>query len=94
LDQGREGIKEGISAGAIAPPQISSPEVDYFRRAKEILGPTAGGMARKLLTAKDGSIPLARAAVEQASIKENPREYLGAIIRGREEPECRPDRSF
>ena len=36
-----------------------------------------------LLDAKGGSIPLARAAVEQASTKEDPREYLGAIIRGR-----------
>jgi hypothetical protein len=98
LDQGREGIKEGINADASAPPQSSPPattaEVDYYRRIKEICGQSAGGLAKRLLAAKDGSIPLARAAAEQASTKENPREYLGAIIRTREEPECRPDRSF
>lgn len=98
LDQGGEGIKEGISADASAPPQNSPPstaaEVDYYRRIKEIAGPSAGGLGKKLLDAKAGSVPLARAAVEQASTKQDPREYLGAIIRGREGAECRPDRSF
>lgn len=93
LDQGREGIKEGNSADASAPP-LSSPEVDYFRRAKEILGPSAGGLAKKLLTAKENSVPLARAAVEQASTKQDPREYLGAIIRNRDGPEIASGRSF
>lgn len=95
LDQGREGIKEGNNADATAPPQ-NSPEADYFRRVKEIVGQANGGsLAKKLLSAKNGNVALARAAAEQASTKQDPREYLGAIIRTREDnPACRPDRSF
>jgi hypothetical protein len=88
--KGREG--KGIDADATA--SRPDPEVDYFRRVKEICGASGGGLGKKLLDAKNGSVPLARAAVEQASTKHDPREYLGAIIRGKEGPECRPDRSF
>ena len=66
------------------PSVVSSPEADLFRRGKEVLGSSAGGMIRKVLAAKGGSIPLARAAMEQASTKGDPREYLGAIIAGKE----------
>lgn len=66
-------------------PPPSDPEVELFRRGKEILGANAGGMIRQLLSAKGGKAPLARAAIEQASTKENPREYIGAIIRGHAE---------
>lgn len=95
--KGSEGI--GKDSDAVAPrtaPEVltPNPEVDYFRRVKEIVGASGGGIAKKLLDAKGGSVPLARAAAEQASTKQDPREYLGAIIRTREEPQCRPDRSF
>lgn len=92
--EGKEGKEEDADASRSAPENPSTEEADYFRRIKQICGPTAGGLGKKLLLAKDGSIPLARAAAEQASTKQDPREYLGAIIRNREEPECRPDRSF
>ena len=92
--EGKEGKEEDADASRSAPENSSTEEADYFRRIKQICGPTAGGLGKKLLLAKDGSIPLARAAAEQASTKQDPREYLGAIIRTREEPECRPDRSF
>jgi hypothetical protein len=59
------------------------PEADYFRRVKEICGASAGGLAKRLLAAK-GTVPAARAAAEQASERENPREYIGAIIRSKE----------
>ena len=62
-------------------PPPSDPEVELFRRGKEVLGPAAGGMIAKLLKAKRRP-ELARAAIEMASVKENPREYIGAIIRG------------
>lgn len=91
--KGMEGNgREGKSAGADAPPPTA--EVDYFRRAKEVCGPTAGGLAKKLLAAKDGNIALARAAIEQASTKQEPREYLGAIIRNRDGPTAEQGRSF
>lgn len=61
------------------------PEAELFKRGKEVLGKTGGGMVKNLLKAKQNNIPLARAAIEQASTKSDPREYIGAIIRGREE---------
>lgn len=84
--------REGKVDAAVAA-HSSNPETDYFRRVKEICGPSSGGLAKKLLTAKGNSVPQARAAIEQASEKSDPREYLGAIIRTRE-AECQPDRSF
>ena len=65
---------------ATAPPD---PEVELFRRGREVLGKTAGGLISKLLAAKQKNIALARAAIEQASTKSDPREYIGAIIRGK-----------
>ncbi len=41
---------------------------------------------KNVLKAKGGEVALARAAIEQASTKQNPREYLGAIARGKIEP--------
>jgi hypothetical protein len=56
-------------------------EAELFRRGKELLGPSAGGFIKKLLSAKR-SVSQARAAVEAAFDKNDPREYLGAVIRG------------
>lgn len=58
------------------------PEVELFRRGREVLGKGAGGLVSKLLAAKQKNISLARAAIEQASTKSDPREYIGAVIRG------------
>ncbi len=58
------------------------PEVDLFRRGREVLGKQAGGLISKLLAAKQKSIPLARAALEQAATKSDPREYIGRIVNG------------
>lgn len=57
-------------------------ERDYFRRGKEILGASAGGLLVKLLQAKKKNVHIARAALEMASEKHNPREYVGAVIAG------------
>lgn len=57
-------------------------EADLYQRGKEVLGKTAGGVISNLLKAKSGSIPLARAAIEQAATKENAREYIGRVISG------------
>ena len=65
-------------------PQRTDPEVELFRRGREVLGNSAGGVISQLLKAK-GKPELARAAVEVAATKENPREYIGAIIRGKAE---------
>lgn len=65
-----------------AAPAAPDPEVELFRRGREVLGKDTGGLISKLLAAKQKNIALARAAIEQASTKENPREYIGRIIRG------------
>lgn len=70
------------NAAPAALPEIPNDEAEYFRRGKVVLGPNAGGMIKNLLEAKSKNIALARAALEQASQKGNPREYVGAIIRG------------
>lgn len=71
-------------AANAAPAEPSSPEADLFRRGKELLGSEAGGLIKRLVKAKGGSIPLARAALEMAATKHDKREYIGAIIRGPE----------
>lgn len=65
-----------------APSDVKAPDAELFDRGKKVLGKSAGGMIAGLLKAKGGSVPLARAAIEQASTKENPREYIGRIING------------
>ena len=57
-------------------------EKELFDRGKEILGRAAGGMIANLLRAKEGNVALARAAIEQASTKQSPREFVGGVIRG------------
>jgi hypothetical protein len=72
---------EANASGAIAPTDPSPAERDYFRRGREILGNQAGGQLAKLLKAKGGNVALARAAVESASQKQIPSEYVAAAIR-------------
>jgi hypothetical protein len=85
LDLGKEPDEpRSFKAKARAPP--SDPEVELFRRGREVLGDKAGGMISQLLKAKVKP-ELARAAIEQASTKDRPREYIGAIIRGNAEDE-------
>lgn len=66
---------------ADAAPQVD-PEKDLFRRGKEIAGNDAGGLIAKLLKSKKNNVALARAAIETAATKQNPREYIGAVIAG------------
>lgn len=94
LDQGREGEGKGNAIDADAP-HSRTQETDLFDRGKQILGKQAGGLIKNLLKAKDNSIPLARAAIEQAATKQDPREYIGAIIRNRDGPsDASAGRSF
>jgi hypothetical protein len=76
---------------ADAAPAVRSEEADLFRRGKEILGDNAGGLIKNLVKAKAGSIPMARAAIETASTKQDPREYVAACIKGAEATAQRPN---
>lgn len=73
---------EDTKKNAAASPTALNPEVELFRRGREVLGKQAGGMISQLLNAKQKNVALARAAIEQASTKSDPREYIGAVIRG------------
>jgi hypothetical protein len=66
-------------------PVVASPadlEKELFDRGKQVLGKSAGGQIAKLKKAKGGNTALARAAIEQASTKQNPGEYIAAVIKG------------
>jgi len=86
--KGKEGNSEPIGSGAEAPPDPSVPEREYFARGRDVLGSEAGGLIAKILKAKGGNVALARAVLEQASQKQNPREYAAAACRG--PPPTRP----
>ncbi len=62
--------------------QETSDEADLYRRGKLVLGQSSGGLIARLLKSKKGSVPLARAAIEQAATKQDAREYVGRIISG------------
>lgn len=64
------------------PPASPDEDAELYRRGKQVLGPKAGGQIAKLKASKGGSISLARAAIETASTKENPAEYIAAVTRG------------
>lgn len=69
---------EANASGAGAPLDPAIPNREYFMRGREVLGPKSGGLLGKLLKAKGGNVALARAAIEQASQKANPTEYIAA----------------
>lgn len=56
-------------------------ERELFRRGKEVLGVNAGGMITQLLKAKGYDVTAAMQAIEDASTKHSPREYVGAAIK-------------
>lgn len=65
-------------------------EADLFRRGKEVLGKQSGGLIAKLFRAKNKNIPMTLVAIETASTKENPREYIGRILNPLSEIPQRP----
>lgn len=80
---------------AVADPEALSPaDAQFYRRCKEVLGDKKGGMmGTRLLRAKKGVHAVARAAIEIASTKADPEEYVWAVIRGRSEEE-KADRNW
>lgn len=75
------------STNGTLPLTPAAPDVEYYNRVRAVLGQNAGGLGKQLLDAKGGSIPLARAAIEQASTKgKGAREYVGGIIRNAHPP--------
>jgi len=64
-----------------------SEEAQYFRRAREVIGSSAGAIAKKLLIAKGSIYSEARAVLEKAAAKGDPKTYvLGAINHSSKSP--------
>lgn len=78
--------KDAVAPNGALPIPVPSEETELFKRGKAVLGKSAGGLITQLLKAKEGKIPLARAAIETAATKHDPREYIGAIIKGKDPP--------
>lgn len=78
----KQPITDNLKKDAEPDGSHSNDEADLFRRGTQVLGKGSGGLVVKLLKSKNGAVPLARAAVEQASTKHNPREYIGRVIAG------------
>jgi len=75
--KGKEGKEDAEPSGS----HPKNDEADLFERGKKVLGKDAGGLIAKLLKSKK-EIPLARAAIEMAATKQNPREYIGRVLTG------------
>jgi hypothetical protein len=69
------------------PDKPKAPDAEVYRVGRELLGKGAGGVVTKLIAAKGGNLNLAHAALLQASAKDRPREYIGAIIREKISPD-------
>jgi len=62
---------------------LPNPEKELFRRGKEVLQDAkAGGFIAKLLAATGRDAVEALGIIEMAAESENPREYIGAAIKG------------
>jgi hypothetical protein len=73
-------VSEAVASGANAPSQTLCNERQYFSGGKRILGSNSGGLLAKLLKSKNNDCTAAWSVVETASLKENPAEYVGAIV--------------
>jgi hypothetical protein len=58
-------------------------ERELFRRGRQVCGKKAGGLIASLLKAKQHDVALARAVVETAATKHDPRKYVAAATRER-----------
>jgi uncharacterized protein YdaU (DUF1376 family) len=67
-------------------PDPSVAERELFQRGRQILGKSAGGVINDLLRCRGGNVALARAALEEASQKETPMEWVQGVIRRADKP--------
>lgn len=81
LDKRREEKIPEAKEASGAPPSAADLEKALFDRGKQILGKNAGGMITNLLKAKRYDYTAAMQAIEDASKKQDAREYVGAAIK-------------
>ena len=77
--------------GAGAPFDPEKPVFDY---GKEILGKNAGGQVRNLIRRHGGDLQATMATLQLAARKQDPREYVGAILAGDRQPETDWDAAY
>lgn len=77
---GRRNSSEPEGSGATAP-IIEDLEVRLFRRGKEVLGKSAGGVIQKLRKQCRGNLAETLKLIEQAAKKEAPMEWVQGILR-------------
>lgn len=73
---------EKIELSVVAGVPDGHSEAEVFRYGKDVLGPTAGGMIAKLKAQQDHDLLAVKDILRQAAEKENPREWLGAVLAG------------
>lgn len=83
------------SEGANAPSagQQEAPDARVYRRGREVLGNNAGGLVRRVIDHHRGNFALAVSSIEQSSTKSNPREWIGALLRGQVKGNQSPTRN-
>jgi hypothetical protein len=99
--KGKDSVPTGLTPDGVGqaekgsnpdPPVTDQQTADaqLFARGREVLGNVkgVGGLITELKKHFNGNIALARAAIETASTKDKPREYIGAIVRGKREHEA------
>lgn len=67
--------------------EAADPKIEFFRRGRQVLGPSSGGLLSKLLKSQGPeddpkTIAKARARIEDASTKAKPSEWIGRILSG------------
>jgi hypothetical protein len=82
-DTDTEKKKDAAPEGAQVVSILPAPDKVYFDQAAQYLGNNGRSLAAQLLKSKGNNIPAAHQALLAAVQKSNPREYIGAIIRGR-----------
>lgn len=71
----RDTLPNGNASASAAP----DPETELFDVGKRLLGKSAGGLIAKLVKAR--GVPGARAVIDEAADRQDPREWVGACLR-------------
>lgn len=88
IHQNRDRSRDRTEQNTRAPNGASvepDPDADLFRRGKQVLGQNSGGLIAELKRSQDGNIAKTRAIIETASTKENPRQYVGGVMKHKDE---------
>src|SRR5215472_1994644 len=82
----KEHTKEQKAEGGPSACTQFDPEKPVFDYGKDVLGQSAGGQIRKLIRRHDGDLDATMATLRLAARKQDPREYVGAIVNGQRQP--------